>query len=87
VAPQPSDDYVKWERWAYGQIYGPGSWDRDKGIERKEGTYPGFQEYYNLFKLDLNNRKRLGRYKRTKDSKPCKIVKFSTSTERMLIKL
>lgn len=32
MAPQPSDDYLKWLKWAYEQIYGPGSWERDKSV-------------------------------------------------------
>jgi len=62
VAPQPSDDYVKWERWAYEQIYGPGSWDRDHNVseDTKTSAYSGFQEFKDPSKMYWSDEHSIG---------------------------
>jgi len=51
-------DNDKWNRWAYEQRYGKGSWERDKAIgisEDRSAQIHGFQEFHDPFKTYWND--------------------------------
>ncbi len=62
MADDHLDDYAKWERWAYEQRYGQGSWDADHSVSedtRTEG-HAGFRDYKDPFKTYWSDEHSIG---------------------------
>jgi len=68
VVAQPSDDYFKWEKWAYEQRYGPGSWDTDHSVseDAKTDGHAGFREFKDPFKTYWSDEHSIGILERDK---------------------
>jgi len=68
VVAQPSDDYFKWEKWAYEQRYGPGSWDADHNVseDTKTDGHAGFREFKDPFKTYWSDEHSIGIMERDK---------------------
>jgi len=45
MADEWMSDYEKWQKWAYEQHYGRGSWEKDHGIEQGDAAPSGFVNY------------------------------------------
>ena len=63
MAEDHYDDYHKWQRWAYEQRYGKGSWERDKGVgveRNKDVQTHGFEEFRDPFKTYWNDELAVG---------------------------